>query len=443
MNDKNKNEEELVVFVCTDLGSINRGRAVPLADLPEMIQTGVGWVPINQTISPFDQIPESDLWGSHGDRRLLPDPSTEVRVDLALGYTPLHFFLCDITHPDGSAWDVCARTFLKKTIADLKERTGCSVQAGFEHEFAFTDTESVANPGFSLSRLRSVEPFGTHLVQAMRQAGQEPETFLPEFGAAQFELNCKPALALAAADRSVIMRELVHETARQHGRKASFTPKLTPDALGSGTHIHFSLLDEAGKSRTYDAERPGRLSETAGQFSAGIVKYLPAILAFTAPSVLSYERLVPHSWSGPYACLGERNREAALRICPTVEISGRKPDEQLHLEYRACDATANPYLALGMLIRAGTQGIEEQLTQPALVNTDPSEMFENELTELAVVRLPATAKSALETMQASEVVKSWISADMLASYVLLREAEIAEASDKSLEELTLMYRQVY
>ncbi len=443
MNDKNTNDDELVAFICTDLGSINRGRAIPLSDLPDKMQTGVGWVPISQTISPFDQIPESDLWGSHGDRRLVPDPSTEVRVDLGLGYPPLHFFLCDIMHPDGAAWDVCARTFLKGTVDDLKERTGCSVQAAFEHEFAFTDVETDAERGFSLARLRAYEPFGTDLVRAMRQAGQEPETFLPEFGAAQFELTCKPALALAAADRSVIVRELVHETARQHDRRVSFTPKLTPDALGSGTHIHFSLLDEAGKSRTYDAGRPGRLSEIAGQFAAGIVKYMPAILTFTAPSVLSYVRLVPHSWSGPHACLGERNREAGLRICPTVEMAGRKPDEQLHLEYRACDATANPYLALGMLIRAGLQGIEERLSQPDLVNTDPSEMSDETLRKAGVVRLPETAKTALETMQASEMVRSWIGEDMLASYVLMREAEITDVSGKSLEELTLIYQQAF
>ncbi len=89
------------------------------------------------------------------------------------------------------------------------------------------------------------------------------------------------------------------------------------------------------------------------------------------------------------------------------------------------------------------QGIEEQLAQPALVNTDPSEMSESELSKLEVVRLPDTAKTALVTMQASAVVKSWISADMLASYVLLREAEIAAASEQSLEALTLKYRQVF
>ena len=89
------------------------------------------------------------------------------------------------------------------------------------------------------------------------------------------------------------------------------------------------------------------------------------------------------------------------------------------------------------------QGIEEQLAQPALVNTDPSEMSESELSKLEVVRLPDTAKTALVTMQASVVVKSWISADMLASYVLLREAEIAAASEQSLEALTLKYRQVF
>jgi len=443
MNDNKTNPNELVALICTDLGGINRGRAVPLSDLNEKLHSGVGWVPISQTISPFDQIPDSDLWGSHGDRRLMPDPSTEVRVDLGLGHTPLHFLLCDITHLDGSNWDVCARTYLKNTLIELEQRTGCSVRAGFEHEFVFTDIEAAAGPGFSLRCLRDAEPFGSLLMLALRQAKQEPETYLPEFGMAQYEFTCHPASALAAADRSVIMRELAHETARQLGRQISFTPKLAPDALGNGVHIHISLMDSAGKSRTFDSSRPGRLSEIAGQFSAGIVKYLPAIVAFTSPSVLSYQRLVPHSWSAAFACLGEKNREAALRICPTVETDGRKPDEQLHLEYRACDATANPYLALAILIRAGLQGIEEKLAQPPLINGDPSGLSNQALRDSGVVRLPLTARIALETMKQSDQVRSWVSKDMLASYVLMREAEINELEDRSVEELTELFKQAF
>lgn len=51
------------------------------------------------------------------------------------------------------------------------------------------------------------------------------------------------------------------------------------------------------------------LSTTADSFLAGILTHLPGLLPFTAPSVNSYERLQPATWSG--------ERLHTLRECKT------------------------------------------------------------------------------------------------------------------------------
>jgi glutamine synthetase len=102
------------------------------------------------------------------------------------------------------------------------------------------------------------------------------------------------------------------------------------------------------------------------------------MIALTASSVASYYRLKPHSWSSSYTWLAERDREATLRICPVVTLAGRDPARQYNIEFRAADATANPYLALGAIVRAGLAGIEAALPTPPLVTGDPSAMSDAE-----------------------------------------------------------------
>ena len=416
--------EELIFVLCTDFAAQNRGRAFPASDLDSKLKSGLGWVPINQTITAFDGIPECSLWSSHGDLRLIPDPETEVYVDLNLGSPPVHLFLGDLMELDGKPWKLCTRSVLKSVLREFEEHTGHALLAAFEHEFSFFGNVDLQRPGFSLRRFREKEPFGTYFVTALKQAGQEPETYLPEFGSSQYEVTCAPSSALRAADRSVIVRELAFDIADRLGEKLTFSPKVSPDGVGNGIHIHLSLLDANGEPGTYDRKRNGNLSRIAGQFAAGVVEFLPAILAFTAPSVLSYKRLVPHTWSAAYACLGDKNREAALRICPIEQISGKDAANQFNLEFRASDATANPYLSLSAIVLAGLEGIKQDLKQPPLVNTDPHELDQRERNELGIRRLPESLPVALDKMTKSDVVTNWFAPELLESYLALRRLEI-------------------
>jgi glutamine synthetase len=107
----------------------------------------------------------------------------------------------------------------------------------------------------------------------------------------------------------------------------------------------------------YDASRPYGISERAEPFVAGIVRHSPALTALTAPSVVSYFRLRPNRWAPVWANLAERDRGAALRVSPIFRTAAEDAGQQFNLEFRVCDATASPHMALGALVHAGLDGI--------------------------------------------------------------------------------------
>ena len=122
----------------------------------------------------------------------------------------------------------------------------------------------------------------------------------------------------------------------------------------SGAHIHFSLWTSDGEPATGGDGEHG-LSKTAAAFASGILDHAPAVLAFTAPSVVSYHRLGPGHWSADSPRLAAQDREALLRIPGPAATTGAAA--QPHLEFRAADSTANPWLALAALVRAGLAGV--------------------------------------------------------------------------------------
>jgi glutamine synthetase len=298
---------DLVALICCDLGAIVRGRSLPAPDLDAHLAAGVGWVPANHALTPLGPLAEPSPFDSTGDLRLLPDVHTRVRVESGAGDAALELVLCDIVQTDGSPWECCPRSFLRDSLAELRDELGVSLTASFEHEFQLSADEPPAL-AFSLEELRRAEPFAGEVMGALAAAGVQPERFFAEFAAHQFEIPVHPAEGLAAADRAVVLREVVRDVARRHERRATFTPLLHPAEAGNGVHIHLSLLDASGRPALYDAARPGCLSELGERFAAGILLHARALTALTAPSPVSATRLSPHHWSAGAVCLGQRNR---------------------------------------------------------------------------------------------------------------------------------------
>ncbi|XVQ84444.1 glutamine synthetase family protein [Microbispora siamensis] len=432
-----------MIFVATcDLAGQTRGRAVPAADHDRVLRTGVGWVPADLAITCFGPIAEDNVFGSTGDLRLLPDAS--AGIDLPGSDRPgddtrpgVHLYLADQVLPDGSPWPCCPRTFARTALAELRERTGLEVVASFEHEFLVEGLP--ASAPFSFQRFRDAEPFGSRLVDAMVHAGLEPETWLPEYGDGQFEVTMRPSEAMVAADRAVLLRELVRDLARGEGRRVTFAPLLDPAGVGNGVHVHLSLRDATtGEPVLYDAALPGRLSETGGRFAAGILRHARAISAVTAASPASFLRLTPHRWSAGGAYLAERNREALLRICPTTTLGDGVAARQFNLEYRAADATANPWLMIGVLVRAGLRGITAGYDQPTVW---PESCTEKELSD--VPALPGSLREALDDLAGDDVVRSWFADDLLRTYLDVKRTELALVDGLKPDELCRRIADVY
>src|SRR5262249_58260132 len=96
----------------------------------------------------------------------------------------------------------------------------------------------------------------------------------------------------------------------------------------------------------------------------GALDHLRGLAAITVPSRNSYRRLQLHFWAGAFAVWGYDNREAAIRVT-------RGAGGATRFELKTCDATSNPYLALGALIAAGLGGRRRGLDLPPELRVGP------------------------------------------------------------------------
>jgi glutamine synthetase len=409
----------LVALATSDLGGFLRGRSVAADELAEATRRGVGWVPANIALTPFGSIATPNAFGSTGDLRLEPDPATRVAVDLPDGASPFELVLCDQVEPDGREWDCCPRTFARRSLERLERRTGLRLLASFEYEFQLVG-EAPAPP-FSVQALRQVDPFGPVLHAALTQAGCSPEVVVAEYGASQFEVPCAPSVGIAAADRATVFRAVVREIARACGRRATFTPALSPDAVGNGAHVHFSLV--GGDEGDAHAAPQRGLRPEASSFAAGVVRAARALCAVLAPLPISYLRLRPGHWSSGAAVMRVRDREAFVRVCPGA---GAAAD---HLELRAADAASSPYLVLGMLARAGLDGIEERLPAPG--------------EDAPAATLPRSLPEALAALEEDEGARAWLPPRLLETYLTVKRAELEAVDGLDDDERCARYAEVY
>lgn len=440
----NVRKEPLAIILTADLAAKARGRAFRQQEFQKYLGSGCGWVPANLAIDAFGAIVTPNPFGAVGDLRLMPDASSIASVALNDTGELTTLVLADIHAPDGAPWECDPRTFLKRAVADLDAETGLNVVSSFEHEFMLRDDDgSLVNTPFSLESFLEEEELGGRLVAALDDAGLEPEMWLPEFGRNQFEITLSPASALVAADRAVYLREITRHVASSLGKKITFSPIIEENGGGNGVHVHLSLKDRDGRFVTYDADRPSNLSDVAGSFAAGILKYAEAFQAVAASAPLSYERLAPQRWSAGGIFLGENNREALLRICPLFNTPGANHQTQYNLEYRAADATSNPWLVLGCLIRAGLEGIREQLPTPTIVSGDSDTLTDAERAELGIRPIPSTLTEALDLFEASAVAREWFAPNLAATFLAVKRAEISKVAEMGSQERYDAYAETY
>ncbi|MEM6461959.1 MAG: glutamine synthetase family protein [Pseudomonadota bacterium] len=434
---------DLIMVVTSDMAGQLRGKAMTCADRTKRAHIGVGWTPTNIFQTTFGPIADTP-WGAFGDLMLRPDFSTLIDLEIPEHGIDESFVIGDVFTLDEQPWACCLRGQLKAAIDTLRERHGISLTVAFEHEFHFSGARAQDGLGYSLRALRRMGAFPARLMETVEKAGLSPDTFSPEYGPGQCEVTVKPQAPLRAADEAVILREMTRAVARGLDARASFAPIIDPSGVGNGVHVHFSLQDASGNQVGYDRNGPNGLSEVAGRFVAGMLKYLPEYLCMTAPSVASYMRLTPHRWSAAFNNLGVQDREAAIRICPVFRESGREDiSDRFHLEFRAADAAASPYLFLAALLRAGISGLDEQLQTPAATRTDLAELDEQSLADLGIERLPQSLSDALERLSQSDWAQQAFGPTLVDAYLRHKRSEVDQLKDLSDDEICAKYAEAY
>jgi len=180
-------------------------------------------------------------------------------------------------------------------------------------------------------------------------------------------------------------------------------------------HSNMSLF-RGNENAFFDPSAEHQLSETAMQFLAGVMEHARSFTAITNPTVNSYKRLVPGYEAPCYVAWSLRNRSPLIRVPAKRGLSTR-------IEVRSVDPSANPYLAMAVLLAAGLDGIKRKLTPPAPVDRNIYVMDKEEREAIGIHDLPGTLFEALTVMKQDEVITSALGKHVLSRFVEAKEIE--------------------
>jgi glutamine synthetase len=295
-------------------------------------------------------------------------------------------------------------------------------------------------PAYGLIALADIEPFATALIHAMEEQGTGVMQLHPEYSRGQVELSVPHGSGIAIADANLAVRHTIRAVARIHGLAASFSPVVFAGLVGNGLHLHLSLWNKAGKNLFHGGRGPEGMTREAEAFAAGVLASMPALTGITAPSVVSYQRLQPHRWSGPWACWGRENREAALRFV-TGMVGSRA--EAANLEVKAMDSAANPYLALGAIVAAGLDGLERELSLPEPVLDDPASIPARKRRSMGIRQLPDSLSAAIRELEKSSMLREAMGDVLFDAFLATRRAERDVFEGKDPEDVVRAHRWRY
>jgi glutamine synthetase len=418
-----QNPPRLTRFTWVDNAGITRGKAATAHVLEGAIRSGVGMTVGQQGLGMMmDAVIESTGLSAVGEVRLKADLETFTMLPHAPGSAMV---AADMVNLDMTPWTHCPRDFLKRQLLEAK-KLGLDVCSSFENEFyLFTPDGSPldANVYATFDAFQAAQAVIDETVDALIAVGLTPEMYYPESGPGQQEIAIAPGMGLAGADRQVIFKAVVKRVAARHNLRASFAAKPVLESAGSGCHLHLSFWKD-GKNAFFDPSDPIGLSSLGYDAIAGVLTHLPALCALTVPSVNSYRRLQPGWWAGAFSCYGLDNREASVRVLSSHLLPGSS-GSSANFELKTCDASCNPYLALGGLIAVALDGIKRDLHPGEPLRVSPGSLSEAEREARGIAPLPASLEQSLSNLERDEVLQFALGADLSRSFTAVRQAEAA------------------
>ncbi len=271
---------------------------------------------------------------------------------------------------------------------------------------------------FPVAPSDSLQDLRTEMVMILEELGLEVERQHREVATGgQSEIDFRFDTLQKAADKMMIFKYVIKNTARRHGKTATFMPKPMFGDNGSGMHIHQSLWRN-GKPLFSGSEYAG-LSQMALHYMGGILKHARALCAICSPCTNSYHRLVPGYEAPVNLAYSASNRSAAIRI-PNFSSSPKAR----RIEYRPPDPSANPYLAFSALLMAGLDGVMNKIDPGEPMDKNIYELPPEELKNLPCV--PSNLGDALDCLEMDHefLLKGDVfTRDFLEAYVSIKRKE--------------------
>ena len=413
---------QVVDLKFNDLPGLWQHFSIPVAELSENPKDGI-WVDgigfDGSSIRGFQKIQESDM-------NLFIDPTTAILDPVC--EIPTLSVVCDIYDPlSKQPYSRDPRYIARKAEAWLKKTGIADVSYwGPEPEFfifddiRFDSTENSSyyyvdsiegewnsgreekpNLGYKPRFKEGYFPVPPHdtfqdirseIMNKARAAGVPVEKHHHEVATAgQAEIDMRYAPLTKMADHLLMLKYIIKNVARKHGKVATYMPKPLYGDNGSGMHTHQSLAKE-GRNLFYDKDGYALISQMCKWYIGGLIKHAPSILAFAAPTTNSYKRLVPGYEAPVNLAYSARNRSAACRIPVYVAHPKSK-----RVEFRPPDPSCNPYLAFSAMLMAGLDGIQNRMDpgQPLVKNT-------YELPPAEAAKIPTVPGSLEEALDALE-----------------------------------------
>lgn len=390
-----------------DYSGVLRARFVPVARCLQIAQGNEEYrlqqvcmiIPISTAPRCFPSGNDLEIWV------LRPDWSSLRRCGFRPGHASV---MCFMEHKEAEdTYNKCPRMLLSRALEQLEREWGTKVLAGFEIEFMLLDQNF--QPLNQLDRLNSYQTTAglrgktLDIVEEILDNLKESSIDIHHFHTEthdQIEIALSPEPLLDAIDSFILAQETIRTVFIRHNIKATMTPKPLLEGPTNGAHLHMSV-DKLAFPHTEN-------------FLAGILNHMRSLCAFGMANFDGYVRIVKDA-AGAWVGFGTENRDLPVR----------KISEQ-HWEFRMMDCTSNPYLFAMTVLLAGLSGLSEQVDLAWKdCHAFPHSLNKEERAKYRLDReMPSSLLEALKSLKADATMKTWLSEDLLNSYILVKEKEV-------------------
>ncbi|MDR0313043.1 MAG: glutamine synthetase family protein [Treponema sp.] len=407
-----ENDIKFIRLNFCDILGLQKNIAIMAEELQFAFENGISFDA--HAIRGFRDVASSDLF-------LFPDPVTLAVLPWRPGPGRVARFYCDIKNPDGSAFLHDGRMLLERAV-ERSAMMGYSCKIGAECEFYLFKTDEHGEPSdipfdtggyFDMAPLDRGENIRREICLTLEEMGLNPETSHHEQGPGQNEIDFKYSDAITCADNLQTFKSVVKAIAARNGLFASFMPKPILEAAGNGLHINLSL-SQNGKNIFKNASEGH--SDIAESFIAGILSRISEITLFLNPLTNSYERF--GKFEAPkYISWSHQNRSQLVRIPAAT-------GDKVRMELRSPDPALNPYLSFALIIEAGLDGIQNNMTLPPAVDADLYTAGDDVIKTLEM--LPDSLEKAIALAESSSFIKKVTGEELLQKYLCLKKSEASD-----------------